>query len=117
MVSIFVPYKRNERFWTTGELHFLGVNLKDSFPGLNKLCEQFGRWLQKHELVFDWTGRELFSPFDYNLGGMGGVVRKIFALSDAYKRLQSGAIMIDYRMSDFPFDKFLKTLRLRGIDC
>jgi hypothetical protein len=117
MALIFVPYKKNQRFWTTGELHFKGTNLKESFPELNKLNTQFERWLRKHELIYNWAGRELFSPFDYNLGVTEGVVRKIFALPDAYKLLQSGNIMIDYHMNDFPFEKFLKKLRLRGIDC
>jgi hypothetical protein len=110
------PFKRSGRFWTTSELHFTASKLKDTFPDLNRTCSRFHTWLRKNELVYDNTRPELFSPFEYNLGGMDHCVRRVYALPEALRLLQKSEIMTDWNMNESRYQVFLKTLRLRGIE-
>ena len=114
--TLCCPFRRSGRFWTTSELHFTPSNLKETFPDLNRVCNRFHRWLQKSELVYDNTRRELLSPFEYNLSGMNYCVRRVYALPEALALLQNGEIMIDWNMNDSTYEALLKTLRLRGIE-
>jgi hypothetical protein len=114
VATLCPPYKREGRFWTSGELHFKGSHLKDRFPQLNSLCSKFGRWLAKQQLVYDNTKKERYNPFEYNLC-MCGYVKRIFAFPEAYRILAGGGVMVDWSANDFVYDKFKRSLELRGV--
>jgi hypothetical protein len=116
IAGLALPYKKNELFWTTGECWFPTTNLGKAYPELNRICGRFGRWLSKHELIYDYKGKELFNPFGYNLAGCEGFVRKVYALPDAYQMLVDGAFMVDRIISAKRLHEFVRSLELRGID-
>ena len=80
---------RYNLFWTKGSITFGGPKLKTNFPKLFSICNSFGRWLSKQELVFDNTKKDLFSPYDYNLC-LSGIVQKIYAFPESLKLLEAG---------------------------
>ena len=115
-VLLLVPHKMRGAFWTTGELHFTAANMAKTFPELNRINSRFERWLRSNEIVYDNTGRGTFSPFSYNLAGIDGFVKKVFALPEAYQLLQQGAFMADRNTSEGVLDRFVRALELRGVD-
>ena len=115
VAGVKLPYQRDSRFWVASSVWFPTANLRRRFPELGRICGRFERWLRKNELAYDNTKLELFSPYDYNLC-MSGIIQKVYALPEAAGILRAGGIMIDNMVSRGSYEKFIKSLKLRGID-
>ncbi len=110
------PYLKDGKFWTIGELHFTPVKIEATFPGLHKICKSFANWLSKQELIFSNVGKTQVDQYNYFLGGDMGTERRIFAFPLALAGLKKGEYFVDSNVSEIYYEKWLKTLRLCGVD-
>jgi hypothetical protein len=77
------------------------------------VCGRFERFLKAHPTVFDNTKGENKSAFDYQICS-SGVIRRIFALPEAYALLNKGEFMVDYLTSPKTYSEFRRRLQLSG---
>lgn len=96
--------------WVMGELSFPAAKLKETFPELQSINSAFGRWLRKNQLVYDWTGKEIFRPYASNLLGVSNCI-KVFALPNAFELLKGGTLFVDRLISPKKFDEHISKSR------
>ena len=113
VVGLKLPEFRDSRYWVAGHVWFPTSRLKEVFPELNRVCGRFERFLKAHPTVFDNTKGENKSGFHQQICS-SGVIRRIFALPEAYALLIKGEFMVDYLTSPNQYSEFRRRLQLSG---
>jgi hypothetical protein len=108
------PTERVPGVWNSSSVWFATPRLRETFPALAKINSDFQRWLRRHPLVFDNTGRETFNADPFHLAGFTGLVIKVFALPLAAERLSAGGYFVHQITSATTFSDFLRQAELRG---
>ena len=118
VVLVILPQVRHGILWTAGEVQFLAVGMRVSFPGLQRVLTSFRQWLREFPVVFRQPHLPETSggPWDYYLeGGLRNVSDEIFALPTGMAGLERGQYFVWQGDTDARLDPVLKSLRLRGV--
>lgn len=113
VAGLKLPELRDGRYWIAGHVWFPTSRLKEVIPELNRICQRFERFLQKHSIVFDNTKGEDTCGFGYQICH-SGIIHRIFALPEAFNLLREGAFMVDYLTSPKTYSDFRRRLQLSG---
>jgi len=113
VAGLKLPEFRDSRYWVAGHVWFPTSRLNEVFPELNRACGRFERFLNTHPTVFDNTKGENKSAFHYQICS-SEVIRRIFALPEAYALLNKGEFMVDYLASPKQYSEFRRRLQLSG---
>jgi hypothetical protein len=113
VAGLLVPELREGKFWVAGCLWFPTINLQKTFPALSRICQKFERWLKKYPLVFDNTKADNNTKYNYQICN-DFIVRKVYALPEAYSLLENGAFVILNMTSPKNYSEFKRNLELSG---
>ena len=112
-VFITKPRQLRGTLWTDAEVHFTPTPLRPQFPALQKVSQDFAKWLKQFELVFSQKNSEKSDWKYYLEAGIQNFDKELYALPQAYAALQSGQYFVHHRASHGQLDVLAKTLRLR----
>jgi hypothetical protein len=88
--------------------------LRAQFPRLQKVSQDFTKWLSQFDLVFSQKDKNA-SEWQYYLeAGIQNFHEKVFALPKAFAGLRRGQYFVHRRASEGRLDTLCKSLRLRG---
>jgi hypothetical protein len=115
LVNVIAPSTRRNVLTTIGEVHFVATPLS-RIPTLQKLNQQFRRWLEGHPCVFS-RDKEFDGRWNYYLeGGVQNTDSAIYALPRGMAALESGAYFVAFDDGDSRLEKICCALRLRGVE-
>ena len=119
VVLLLLPQVRHGILWTVGEVQFLPDRMRTCFPGLQRVLNDFRKWLQAFPLVFRQPRlpENLGGEWDYFLeGGVRNGSEEIFALPAGMAALKQGQYFVRQADNEARLDSVLQALRLRGVE-
>ena len=115
LISFFPPRLRRGVLWTAGEVHFLATSMRQVFPRLHRVSQDFSEWLSEFPCVFKGSGSE--TEWGYYLeGSLKGFDTPIFALPRGMEALEKGQYFVSDYDTDYRLDVICKSLRHRGVE-
>jgi hypothetical protein len=112
VVSVFIPRIVNKAIWTVGEVHFLTKDLSTKFPKLNKIQNDFKKWIKQNECIFDGKNQ---SEYSYYLeGSLQNFNIPIYAFSSGMTAIKSDQYFVNEDISKTNIEDINKKLKLRG---
>jgi hypothetical protein len=116
LVSVFAPRLRRGVLWTAGEVHFLATPLRQLYPQLHRVSQQFRKWLTDLPSVFSRKVQQ--GEWDYYLeGSLRNYDPEIYAFPRAMEALRRGQYFISDGDTDGRIETVCRELRKRGIQC
>ncbi|MBF5038271.1 hypothetical protein INP77_02080 [Methylophilus sp. 13] len=102
------PIFRKPNNWTCASLTFTPTNLNKTFPELNKIASEFGKWLRKNELVYSWDGKEMVMKYPNKTHGFSGYCIKVYMLPNAKKNLDQNALFFGEYVGEAKYNELIE---------